>query len=91
MLSSKNLLKPATGQPVALPDKDITWGCFYMTTLFEPVTGSVKTYGTGQSAIYAYQAGALDIREKIKTRLQVGEPILETNVGRILLNKLFSA
>ena len=89
MLSSKNLLKPATGQPVALPDKDITWGCFYMTTLLDPVNGSVKTYGTGQEAIYVYQAGKLDIREKIKTRLTVGEPMIETNVGRILLNKLF--
>ncbi len=33
MLSTKNLLKPATGQPIARPDKDIAWGCYYMTTI----------------------------------------------------------
>ena len=91
MLSSKNLLKPATGQPVATPDKDITWGCFYMTTMLEPKDGKVKSYATGVEAHYAYQIGKLDIREKMKTRLEVGGPIVETNVGRILLNNLFTA
>ncbi len=89
MLSSKNLLKPATGQPVALPDKDISWGCFYMTTLLDAANGSVKTYGSAEDAIYAYQSGKLPLRDKIKTRREAGEPIIETNVGRILLNKLF--
>ena len=90
MLSSKNLLKPATGQPVASPDKDITWGCFYMTTLREPKDGKSKTYANSDDAYYAYQLGKLDVREKIKTRVAVGGAIVETNVGRILLNRLFT-
>ena len=89
MLSSKNLLKPATGQPVARPDKDIAWGAYYMTTIVEPADGKVKTFGSGEDAVYAYHLRKLDIREKIRTRLQTGAPTLETNVGRILLNRLF--
>lgn len=89
MLSSKNLLKPATGQPVALPDKDVAWGCYYITLLIEPVNGVVKIFGLADDAVYAYQAGQLDIRERIKTRLSHTAPIIETTVGRILLNRLF--
>jgi DNA-directed RNA polymerase subunit beta' len=89
MLSSKNLLKPATGQPVAKPDKDIAWGAYYMTTLVEAADGKTRTFGTADEAVYVYQLGKLDIREKIKTRLTKDGEIMETNVGRILLNRLF--
>ncbi len=89
MLSTRNLLKPATGDPVAKPDKDIAWGCYYITSMFDPKEGAVKTFGTADQAVYAYQSGKLDIREKIKTRIRPGEGIVETTVGRILLNRLF--
>jgi DNA-directed RNA polymerase subunit beta' len=90
MLSTNNLLKPATGQPVARPDKDIAWGAFYMTTLKEPADGKVKTFGSARQAVYAYQAGLLSIREKIKTRIpELGDDVVETNAGRIILNELF--
>jgi DNA-directed RNA polymerase subunit beta' len=90
MLSTNNLLKPATGQPVARPDKDIAWGCFYMTTIREPSDGRVKTFGSPKDAVYAYQSGALSIREKIKTRVpQLDNEVVETNVGRLILNEFF--
>ncbi len=90
MLSTNNLLKPATGQPVARPDKDISWGAFYMTTLLEPKDGKVKTFGCAKDAIYAYQAGKIGLRDKIKTRVEIlGNAITETSVGRLLLNDLF--
>ncbi len=31
MVSSHNLLKPASGQPVMTPDKDVVVGCYYIT------------------------------------------------------------
>lgn len=90
MLSTNNLLKPATGQPVARPDKDIAWGAFYMTTMIDAKDGKVKTFGCEADAIYAYQAEKIDVREKIKTRVRAaGSSVIETNVGRILLNDLF--
>ena len=38
MLSSHNLLKPATGDPVVAPSQDIVWGTFYITseTSYQP-------------------------------------------------------
>ncbi|MDP6704412.1 MAG: DNA-directed RNA polymerase subunit beta', partial [archaeon] len=35
MLSSRNMLKPATGSPVIAPTKDIVLGCYYVTGLEE--------------------------------------------------------
>jgi DNA-directed RNA polymerase subunit beta' len=88
MLSTRNLLKPSTGMPVMTPDKDIVWGTFYMTTMDEPKDGKVKAFSNPEQAIYVYQLGRLGIRERIKTRLELGGPIIETNVGRIILNQL---
>ncbi|MFA4954329.1 MAG: DNA-directed RNA polymerase subunit beta' [Patescibacteria group bacterium] len=89
MLSTNNLLRPATGLPVVRPDKDIVWGTYYMTTIVEPADGKIKIFGTPSEAVYVYQLGRLSIREKIKTKLAPGEPVIETNVGRILVNQLF--
>jgi DNA-directed RNA polymerase subunit beta' len=89
MLSTKNLLKPATGQPIAKPDKDIAWGCYYMTTLIEPTDGKVKTFGSPAEALYLFNSGRLYIREKIKVKVKHDQPAVESNVGRLILNQLF--
>ena len=89
MLSTKNLLKPATGQPVAKPDKDIAWGAYYMTTSLPPVDGKMKVFGSVEEAKYLFNTGKLYIRETIKVRVKQGEPVIETNIGRVLLNELF--
>ncbi len=91
MLSTRNLLRPATGTPVTHPDKDIAWGVFYLTTLVEPEGGKIRAFGSPEEAVYVWQLGKLNIREKIKTRLTADGPIIETNAGRILVNRLIPA
>jgi len=89
MLSTKNLLKPATGAPIVRPDKDIAWGCYYMTTIDETGEADAPAFASPQEAIYVYQAGKLGIRSKIRVKMSPEEPIIETSVGRIILNDLF--
>ncbi len=89
MLSVKNLLKPATGDPVANPGKDISWGAYYMTTMLEPADGKMKLVASADQAVYLFQSGKITIREKIKTRLKQGDELMETTAGRIILNRLF--
>ena len=31
MMSSKNILSPANGAPIAVPSQDIVLGCYYLT------------------------------------------------------------
>jgi len=91
MLSAKNLLKPATGNPITTPKMDIVWGCYYMTTL-EEAKGEPKAFGSFKEAILAYKSKVISLQEKIKVReLLPGKKkteIFETNVGRILFNQL---
>ena len=89
MLSTKNLLKPATGQPIAKPDKDIAWGCYYMTTSIPPTDGKIKAFGSPAEALYLFNSGRLYIRETIKVKIKHDQPAIETNVGRLILNELF--
>ncbi len=88
MLSTNNLLRPATGTPVTHPDKDIAWGVYYLTTLVGPENNKVKAFSSPDEAIYVYKLGKLSSREKIKIRFSAGGPIIETNVGRLLVNRL---
>lgn len=88
MLSAKNLLKPATGEPVATPSKDIVLGCYYMTNKVELKDGeTIKEYSGLSEAILAYQSEQISLQKAIKVRLPNGEKI-ETCVGRILFNEI---
>jgi len=91
MLSKKNLLKPATGHPITTPKMDIVWGLYYITT-FEEKREQPKAFSSFKEAIFAYKSKVITIREKIKVRAKLPgkkkEEIIETNVGRIIFNRL---
>jgi len=90
MLASINLLKPATGNPVATANKDVAWGCYYISMLIDPPVGrEPKIFYGPEEAIYAWNAKKITIREKIKVRLESNGELIETNVGRILINQRF--
>jgi DNA-directed RNA polymerase subunit beta' len=86
MASSKNLLKPASGEPIMTPDKDVVLGCYYITQIREGLPGENKTYADEKEAILAYQSGYLSLRAKIRVRMK--GKLVETCVGRILFNQI---
>lgn len=87
MLSAKNLLKPATGEPVVTPSQDIVLGCYYMTNLRALPDGKKpKVYGDSGEAILAYQTRSITLQELILVRLN-GERV-ETCVGRLIFNEI---
>ena len=86
MLTSHNLLKPATGIPIVVPTQDIVLGLYWLTNLREGTTGEGKVFGTPEEAILAHELGYLDLRAKIKLKTpKVG--FIETSLGRILFNE----
>ncbi len=88
MLSVNNLLKPATGQPVMRPDKDVIWGIFYMTSTIPPQGRETpRAFSNVQDAVYAYRVRVIEMRERILVRLENGAKPVETTVGRIMFNK----
>ncbi|TSC68464.1 MAG: DNA-directed RNA polymerase subunit beta', partial [Parcubacteria group bacterium Gr01-1014_66] len=69
MLSARNLLKPANGDPIVDPTKDIVLGCYFATTISEEGMGKGKIFASGKDAILAYQSGILDLRVQITVRI----------------------
>ncbi|MFH1145971.1 MAG: DNA-directed RNA polymerase subunit beta', partial [bacterium] len=85
MLSSKNLLKPATGEPIAVPSQDVVLGCYLMTTVLE-TDKPVKAYASPSEAIIAHHMGIVQYQTPII--VAVGGQRLETTVGRVLFNEI---
>ena len=99
MAAEKNLLKPATGQPVITPKQDIALGCFYLTHYRVADTGAVtKFFSSEKEAKLAYKCRVITLHERIKVRfanldkIEVGtSPMIETSVGRLLFNEVIPA
>jgi DNA-directed RNA polymerase subunit beta' len=87
MLSSKNLLKPSSGEPVVTPQKDIVLGCFFLSFIKDGLKGEGKVFKSKDEALSFFHLGLVKIQAKIKVKLN-GE-IVETSAGRILLNEVF--
>ncbi len=85
MLASRNILKPATGDPVAQPTNDIVLGCYSLTRIADEKTDKAKSFAGFEEAAMAYEFGKIKINELIKVKL--GEEILETSVGRLIFNE----
>lgn len=86
MLASRNLLKPATGEPVVTPGQDIVLGCYYMTLLQEPAGGKDLYFADQEEAELAYQTERIKLQTKIKVK--INGTLVDTSVGRIIFNRL---
>ncbi len=88
MLSSHNLLKPASGQPVVTPQQDIIWGCYYLTTINEDKPA--RLVSSFNEAILSYDHKLISLQDKIKLpyskKAKGKKTIIETTLGRIIFN-----
>ncbi len=89
ILSSKNILKPATGDPSITPAQDFVLGCYILTGFKNDDnedTKSLKLFSSEIEAQQAYDAGIIDLQQKIKIR--INKKMIETTIGRIIFNKI---
>ncbi|MDI6717774.1 MAG: DNA-directed RNA polymerase subunit beta' [Patescibacteria group bacterium] len=85
MLASRNILKPATGDPITNPSQDMILGCYYLTKIIENAKGAGSVFGSFEETVMAYDFGIIDINAPIKIITGHKEK-LETSVGRIIFN-----
>jgi len=85
MISTFNLLKPATATPVVTLYQDIVLGIYWLTKIISGVRGEGKTFGTPEEALLAHEFGQIDLKAKIKVKIK--EKFIETSVGRIIFNE----
>lgn len=69
MLSSNNVLSPASGRPIVTPSQDMVIGIFYLSELVEDAKGAGRSYTDIDEAMMAYEIGELSLHAPIKIRL----------------------
>jgi len=79
MLSSRNLFKPANGNPIVSPLYDIILGCAYMTQQGE-ITRDLapRAFANASEAILAYNTGQLDLHAPLRVRIWEVQAQLKT-------------
>ena len=89
MMSTNNILSPASGKPIIVPTQDIVLGLYYLTRDRFGVKGEGKKFSSFDEVRAAYEAGELHLQAKIKVKLD-GE-IVDTTVGRVVLREIVPA
>ncbi|KKR33667.1 MAG: DNA-directed RNA polymerase, partial [Candidatus Gottesmanbacteria bacterium GW2011_GWC2_39_8] len=91
MLPTHNLLKPADGFPITLPNKEMALGCYYITSLFageeDRKDEDLKLFSSQEEALVSFQLSKTRLREFIRVRMKDGKK-LKTTVGRIMFNEI---
>ena len=89
MLSSNNILSPASGRPIITPTQDMVLGVYYLTVMDERQTlGAGITFSNDWEAMLAHDLDQVHLHAKIKVRRPGG--MIETTVGRIKFNYTIS-
>tara|TARA_S200000501_G_scaffold378303_1_gene440273 strand:- start:4107 stop:8507 length:4401 start_codon:yes stop_codon:yes gene_type:complete len=96
MMSTNNILSPASGDPIIVPSQDVVLGLYWMTRERVNGKGEGMIFSDTEEVSRAHGAGQVDLQSRIKVRIhQVvknanGEDIesnniVDTTVGRALL------
>jgi DNA-directed RNA polymerase subunit beta' len=102
MLSTRNLLHPATGEPSIGASQDMVLGCFYLTQERPDKKGEGRVFTDTTEALLAFHHGIIDLQAPVKVRLgdvnvyndaPPDRPVasngrlVRTTVGRIIFNE----
>lgn len=86
MMPRHNLLKPADGSPITLPNKEMAVGVFYLTSVDEGSRrDEMRTFESANEAILAQSLSKIKFREPIKVK--INGDLIETTIGRIMFNE----
>jgi len=95
MMSTNNILSPASGKPIIVPSQDIILGLYYMTMDRDSQPGENMAFGDLNEIQLALDAGAITMHSPIRARYKTidaeGKPVtvrVETTPGRMLLSEI---
>ena len=89
MMSTNNILSPASGSPLAVPSQDIILGCYYMTKPRSGARGENRVFGSADEVRVAYDQEEVGLQARIRVRLD-GKLHL-TTTGRVLIYEMLPA
>ena len=83
MMSTNNILSPASGRPIIVPSQDIVLGCYYLTRMRPYARGEGMTFSGPDEVRAAYDAGTVELHARVTCRIR--EKREESTVGRVLM------
>ncbi|MET0832004.1 MAG: DNA-directed RNA polymerase subunit beta', partial [Acidimicrobiia bacterium] len=93
MLSSNNVLSPASGRPIVTPSQDMVIGTYYLSEIVDDARGAGRAFSNVDEAQMAYDTGDLALHAPIKLRVGVlaGDPemhaALKATLGRLITDE----
>ena len=99
MMSTNNILSPASGEPIIVPSQDVVLGLYYMTRDRVNVPGEGMAFADVQEVHRAYRSGRVDLHARVKVRIVENEydeagnasekrTLVDTTVGRALFYQI---
>ena len=92
MMSTNNILSPASGKPIIVPTKDIILGLYYLSMEKEGEKGEGSILSSASEIEHALEINSIHLHARIKTRIEsideegvMGSKIYTTTPGRVLL------
>ena len=69
MMSTNNILHPASGEPIIVPSQDIVLGLYYLSQMKKGEPGEGKTYDNINELNFAIENGSITLHSKINSNL----------------------
>ena len=95
MMSTNNILSPASGKPIITPSQDIVLGLYYMTMERDGEKGEGMAFLDAAEIQHALDSGAVSLQAKVQARYHTvdenGDPIairVQTTPGRMILSDI---
>ena len=87
MMSTNNILSPASGEPIIQPNQDVVLGIYYLTKENNNSIGQGRAFVDVHEVKRAYLEKQVSLHTKIKVRVLMDDEkkVVETTVGRCLL------
>jgi len=77
MMSTNNILSPASGKPIIVPTQDMVLGLYYMTRERPMAKGEGKIFASPAEVRIAYDHGEVDLQAKVVVRMAPAKSALE--------------
>lgn len=100
MMSTNNILAPASGEPIIVPSQDVVLGLYYMTRDRINALGEGMVFRDVAEVHRAYENAKVGLHAKVRVRIKASElceegvenlkgyRLVETTVGRALLSEI---
>ncbi len=99
MMSTNNILSPASGEPIIVPSQDVVLGLYYMTRDRVNAKGEGMHFADSAEVLRAYRTGMASLHARVKVRIvehvtddegnvREERSLVDTTVGRALLYEI---